>query len=1174
VTALTRARGGGLYNSNNQSFLPDGGKGDAAVARPIDGGSLGPSDARSDGDASRDGALPDGAPIDATLPPPDGSPPTAVISADAILFGLVDCGGSAPPDQILTIQNGGGSPLDWSAALEGGDTFSLSSPVSGTLAPGATAQVRVTATAVPASSAAGAETLSVLRLTTTDAAKKKVAIPVSMVANGGTLTLNPSSASFGQYPLRKAAPDLPLTLKNEGNGPLTFTIGTPSDPQFTLAGVTPGTDVTLAAGQTVTGLTAKFTPTTTKTTSASAPFTPKGAVCGTSVSAIAFDGQGTAGVVGISPGKLDFGKVRCGGQAAAQVVTVRNTGNGSVTFTAALDVATAPYALAVSPSNGVLAAGAAGTITVTPQAVPADTTPLDHQFAANLKVTTTGAQADGDQLIPLDETALGARLVFDPVSLPFGEVPISTKATSPFSLKNVGNAPATVTFAVDGTDFSFEQPSKNSTAGTSLAGTAIFAPTAASARSGTLSFTTGASDVVCPSTPASKIALTGTGTNGQLSLDTQDLTFGNVDCGKQGQARTVTLTNVGSASFQWTLAADKGTASPYKVDVTSGTLASGSRAVLTVTPKPIPSVSSTNTDAFADRLVVTTTVPGDTPHAINLHETANGAILTFVPTTLAFGNVPLAATHPALSLRIANGGNARASVRLASSDTHFTLGATTVNGISGGGGQSDPVGVTFAPDAAQGFSGSISLDPATTVLCAPAPAAVALTGTGTNGVVTVSPNSVDFGAIDCGTQTQQKVQISNEGSAAFNITAAQITGTNPGYAVTLAVPATVNPGDTATLTLTSPTASAPIQSYNATLRLTTTVVGNDAQINVPITATSRGAILTFKPVSLDFGTVSPGSSSQVAFSITNDGNAAVGVTLTPDSTTSPFSLPMQTSVGASATTPLTGTFTPTDVGTFSGTAKLTFDAAVCSSNLTAKALPFTGVGARASVPGSVDFGLVNCGAQAASKPLTVSNRSGAAFNAHVESTTGNPLKYFSLTPGLNTSFAVAAGGSASVTVQPVAIPSGAAGPVDLSAGAFTETVLVKSDITGDTGTQVTLVQAAQGVILQIDPASFVFKANSGADQTNAFTVVNAGNLASSQTYAFTPAAPPADAFSLGKLGSIPALAPNASFVADDVTYFGANYPSPTSAKFTLTVPSGGQADPICAPFPVLELDSQ
>ena len=80
-----------------------------------------------------------------------------------------------------------------------------------------------------------------------------------------------------------------------------------------------------------------------------------------------------------------------------------------------------------------------------------------------------------------------------------------------------------------------------------------------------------------------------------------------------------------------------GTSSPYTVSGPS-TLAAGAMGTVTVTPRPVPAVSSTAPDAFADTLsIVATGGPVNETQTVALHETAQGAVLTLNPGSLTFG---------------------------------------------------------------------------------------------------------------------------------------------------------------------------------------------------------------------------------------------------------------------------------------------------------------------------------------------------------------------------------------------------------------------------------------------------------------------------------------------------------------------------------------------------------
>src|SRR5581483_10858400 len=104
-------------------------------------------------------------------------------------------------------------------------------------------------------------------------------LDVTTTARGGRLSLSPATAGFGLSPVNVQATDIPLTLRNTGDRAITVNFTQPADTQFALTW-TGGTAVLLNPNDTVTGLTARFHPTSTTAASSSAGITVTGALCG------------------------------------------------------------------------------------------------------------------------------------------------------------------------------------------------------------------------------------------------------------------------------------------------------------------------------------------------------------------------------------------------------------------------------------------------------------------------------------------------------------------------------------------------------------------------------------------------------------------------------------------------------------------------------------------------------------------------------------------------------------------------------------------------------------------------------------------------------------------------------------------------------------------------------
>jgi alpha-tubulin suppressor-like RCC1 family protein len=458
-----------------------------------------------------DAGVADAAPaIDAAVPAVDAGsdadtrPPSSILSADTIDFGLADCGGAAPPDQMIGISNQGGGSLTWYAMLDSNSTaFSIVGATSGSINPDEGVQVTVHANPIAATSSAGAGTNGTLVIVTNDESRPTTFVPLTVKASGGTLTLTPQSAVFGQTPVGAPAPDISLSLTNTGNAPITLAFTQPTNTAFTLAAPT---SVTVMPGQSVPSLAAQFNPTDETLDTASASIQVTGAVCGKSVATISMTGQGESGVVAVSPGQLDFGKTNCGAQAGDQVFTLSNMGDAPFSWTASLGKgAESPFI--VPTSGGTLLPNVSTQIQVVPSRIPQASSTSDNFYGDNLTVRTSVAN-DADHVIVLKQTAQGIVLTASTTSLDFKQQSIADVSPAlNVTLTNAGNAPAHITASVDNTAFASTIPSTIE-AGTSGTLGATVTPIEFGPADGTLSVAS--TDVLCAPLPAS-IAMTGAG---------------------------------------------------------------------------------------------------------------------------------------------------------------------------------------------------------------------------------------------------------------------------------------------------------------------------------------------------------------------------------------------------------------------------------------------------------------------------------------------------------------------------------------------------------------------------------------------------------------------------------------------------------------------------------------
>jgi hypothetical protein len=303
---------------------------------------------------------------------------------------------------------------------------------------------------------------------------------------------------------------VPIALVNAGNLAVDVALSQPADAQFSLVWTGAPAAVRVEPGASVPGLAARLRPNSAGPLSTTAAIAVTGAVCG-SAGDLTLTGQATVGSVGVSPAEIFFGAggfVSCGTQAAAGSVVVSVTGPGAIPFTASLGLGGAsPYAIA--PASGTITSAAPATITVTPQPVPATslTTPDLYADALTLAFPGTGL---AEKVVPLHQTARGARLSFDAIAIPFGDVTLGATSARPLRLTNAGNAAAAIQWTLGNAHFGVAPPGPIAAPqGGFINATVTFAPGAdLGPQNDTLAVTT--SGVLCAPLP-SGVALSGNG---------------------------------------------------------------------------------------------------------------------------------------------------------------------------------------------------------------------------------------------------------------------------------------------------------------------------------------------------------------------------------------------------------------------------------------------------------------------------------------------------------------------------------------------------------------------------------------------------------------------------------------------------------------------------------------
>ena len=825
----------------------------------------------------------------------------------------------------------------------------------------------------------------------------------------------------------------------------------------------------------------------------------------------------------ISAALIDFGKVGCGKAPVAKDLDLTNGGTAPLKYTATLS---GSPSFTMGTNAGTVPAGMTIKVSITAAALASATAGAD-QLGVLTVTTDDPALAKVD--VPLKLTASGVTLALTPGIASFGLVPVSSTAPAvALTLTNLGNIAATVRL-IQPADTQFTGTWTGSPAdltiapGASAAGLAAgFKPTKTTPSSSSAQLTV--TEAVCGSS-VTTIPMTGQGTSGSVGISTSDVFFGNsgkVSCGTQAANKTLILSNGGNQAFSWTGTLAKGTASPFTFAPSSGTVPANTGSVtITVTAAAIPAQATTAEEAFGDTLSIVTDAANDSSHPITLHQTASGAVLAFVPGAIDFGTVPVNNTATA-PLSVSNEGNAPANISLASSNPSFTVspaGAVAVAGTS-----FTAATGTFAPGSStvqQNGTLAVTVN-AADVLCSPLPAAMTMTGIGTNGSVSFTPVALDFGSVNCGaTAAAKTVTFSNSGNADYTIVPSLGKGAASAFtfAMSPANGVVAMQGGTVVITVTPKavpgTSAVTPNLYGDTLTVTSDV-SSDSPHLIPLRETARGSIFGISSNSLGFGSVAIGVTASSGFTLSNTGNAQGTLKFLPVQPTI-FSMPASVLLSAGASSVENGTFTPAAAMAYSDMAAVS----VASGTVLCQPLPFTsialtGTGTTGNVvalsASELLFGTTACGGDAPPKSFTVTNNSSQTltFTLTLAKGAGSPYTLSTLGP-------LAAGAMGTVMVDPKPIPSGNTAASSTADNGFGDALTVAA--TGGPVNEshpVGLRQTAQGAKLSFTPAAgLTFNASIGGTDTDTFTVDNTGNLAAAYTltkgganpgnYAVTPA---------------------------------------------------------------------
>ena len=584
----------------------------------------------------------------------------------------------------------------------------------------------------------------------------------------------------------------------------------------------------------------------------------------------------------------------------------------------------------------------------------ASPTSITPSQSTQLTATVTGGTPTGYVDTP---PALTGKASFADGSTALGSCTLSAGTCSlsvPGSALQSGANSITATFLGSGT-----YPSSTSSIVTVTVTTSTFALTVTPAGTGSGTVTSSPSGIVCPSTCSANFtsgtvvtltetasagstfagwsgACTGTGTcsvtmsaakavtatfnsssSPAVTLTPTSLNFGAVATGVTSAMKTVNLKNSGKATLTISSIAITGTNSGDFPETTTcgSSLAAGAACIIKVQFKP------SATGARSASVSITDNAAGS-PQQVPLSGTGTTAKLA--PTPLGFGTLAVGLTSAVKKVTLTNIGTTAltiSSIAVTGAEAADFPETATTCGSSLAAAASCTVSLTFKPSTTGARSATLTV----TDNAAGSPQQVPLSGTGTTAELT--PSSLSFGTLAVGlTSAAKTVTLKNVGTTALTITSIALTGVAPGdYGETSGCESSLAVGASCTISVTfKPTTTG---ARSATVKVTDSAAGSPQQ--VPLSGTGTTAELSTS--SLNFGTVTVGSSAVNTVTLKNVGTAAITISSITIAGADPGDFGESngcgSSLAASASCTISVTFKPTKTGARSAILKLTDSAA-------------------------------------------------------------------------------------------------------------------------------------------------------------------------------------------------------------------------------------------------------
>ena len=440
-----------------------------------------------------------------------GVAPVVALSVVKLTFNTQAVGTTSVAKTVILSNTGTGTLLISSITASG--DYAQTNTCGGSVAPAGSCTISVTFAPTASGTRSGSVTIS-------DNSSTKSQV-ITLSGAGTAVAAAPASLKFGAQTVNTSSPPQTVTLKNVGATAVALNgITTSGDfAQTNTCGASLGAGASCTVSVTFTP-TAAGARTGSVTISDSDPSSPQ---------VVTLTGTGSvAPSYALSTSNLNFPTLVVGTTSPAQAVVFSNTGSVSVSFSGI--TLTGDYAQTNNCGHS-LAAGVSCAINVTFIPTTAGTR------AGSLYINDNAGS--GTQTVSLAGTGTFVKITPPALSFPAVRLVGTTSGALTATLTNTGTTPVTVNSTPASGDFVGSNNCSSLAAGASCTVSVSFSPTASGARSGTVS--------VNSSDPGSPATLSVSGVGTFLQFAPSSVGFGSQNVGTTSTARTVSVTNTGSA---------------------------------------------------------------------------------------------------------------------------------------------------------------------------------------------------------------------------------------------------------------------------------------------------------------------------------------------------------------------------------------------------------------------------------------------------------------------------------------------------------------------------------------------------------------------------------------------------------------------------------------------------